>query len=167
MEDGRTLAHRAEVIDPAPWMPAEDVDLWLTAEDAQHRLAERQHLRNLYSGGGRGSSDGSHDVLRQLHGVTFVCAHCGGLVDFLVACRAVPPATGCAGPRCSAAYRLPAYAVGQTRMAVALMVGTRGLIAPYERGQQVVTLYGRAYTLRVALSALAVALRPLCGSVAF
>lgn len=154
--------------EPAPWMPAANTDVVIAVHEsataAAHDLAERQRLRALYSGGGRGSNDSSRETLRVLHTMAFTCEHCGGLVDYLASCRATPTSTGCAGRGCSASHRLPAYAVGQTRMAVALILGTRGLVERPARDQRVTVMYGRAHTLRVARAALHNALHPLCAN---
>lgn len=154
--------------EPAPWMPATNTDVVIAVHEsaaaAEHHLAERQRLRALYSGGGRGSNDFSHETFRVLHAMTFTCERCGGLVDYLASCRATPASTGCAGRGCSASHRMPAYAVGQTRMAVALMLGTRCLVERPAREQRMTVMYGRAYTLQVACATLHNALHPLCAN---
>ena len=127
-------------------------------------LAERQRLRALYSGGGRGSNENSGDTLRALHAITYKCSECEGLIDHLAASRVAPTSLGCTGRGCSKNHRTPVYAVSQTRMAVALILGERGLVDRPERGQRVTVLYGRTRTLRVARAALDNALRHLCMS---
>ena len=163
-----SITSDAAVVEPAPWMPAMDTEFVIAVHEseaaAEHHLAERQRLRALYSGGGRGSNENSGDTLRALHAITYKCSECEGLIDHLAASRVAPTSLGCTGRGCSKNHRTPAYAVSQTRMAVALILGERGLVDRPERGQRVTVLYGRTRTLRVARAALDNALRHLCMS---
>jgi hypothetical protein len=151
------------IVEPAPDAPL--LDTVVEMRPHIHGLADRWRLRALYAGGGRGSNEASADALRHMHGVTCVCL-CGGLVDYLALhcapCSqdaAVGSTDGCAGPGCSHRFRPTEYAVSQTRMAVALILGTRLLVLrPRVRRPADVTIVGRAAALRAALAAMSRAL---------
>ena len=114
-----SITSDAAVVEPAPWMPAMDTEFVIAVHEsaaaAEHHLAERQRLRALYSGGGRGSNENSGDTLRALHAITYKCSECEGLIDHLAASRVAPTSLGCTGRGCSKNHRTPAYAVSQTR----------------------------------------------------
>jgi hypothetical protein len=156
----------SQAVEPA-WN-APRLDTVVETRPHVHELADRWRLRALFAGGGRGSNEASAEALRHNHDITCVCT-CGGLVDYLslhcAPCApgaSVGPTDGCAGPRCSHRFRPTEYAVSQTRMAVALILGERLLVLrPLERRPAEVTIVGRAATLRAAHAAMGRALAML------
>lgn len=142
-----------------------DLQVVLSSAGAYARRANPR--RTVMGGDGVGSAKESHRALRAAHSLTFSCARCGALVDFLASRRAKArrlDRSGCASSRCSARFRRSEFTASQQKMAAAILEGRRVLIrAPYATDAGSVAVIGRAEATSTAHAAITAAAKCAAG----